>query len=413
VNRYLCIVITILFCRYLIDLIADWLNVRHVSPELPREFAGFYDQAKYGQSQRYLAESTAFGMVEDTIRTAFIVAFIVIGGFNAVDYEARSLGMGAVPTGLVFAGMLVVAGKILALPFSVYETFVIEGKYGFNRTTAGTFASDVFKSLLVAAVIGGALFAAVVWFFEVKGSAAWIYCWIVVVFFQVLLMVIAPVVIMPMFNRFVPLEEGELKSAIERYARAQDFKMKGVFVMDGSRRSSRTNAFFTGLGRFRRIVLLDTLIQKHTVDELVSIVAHEMGHYKRKHVFKALLRSIILSGLTLFLLSLFIKNEQLFAAFRMEQTSVYASLFLFGFVYIPIAMLIGVVENTLSRTYEYEADAFAVATCGQPASLVSGLKKLSVENLTNLTPHPFKVFLSYSHPPVLERIKRIRALARD
>jgi STE24 endopeptidase len=413
VNFYLYIVISILFCRYLIDLIADWLNLRHVSPELPREFEGFYDTEKYRQSQSYLRERTGFGMVADTIRTAFVVAFILIGGFNAVDFEARSVGLGTIPTGLVFAGILVVAGKILNLPFSVYETFVIEGKYGFNRTTGGTFVSDVIKSLILTAVIGGTVFVAVLWFFEVKGPLAWIYCWVAVVFFQIFMMFIAPVVIMPMFNRFESLEEAELKSAIERYAKAQGFKMKGVFVMDGSRRSSKTNAFFTGLGKLRRIVLFDTLIERHTVDELVSIVAHEMGHYKRKHLLKALLRSIILTGLTLFLLSLFIRNEQLFAAFRMDQTSVYASLFLFGFIYTPIAMLIGVLENALSRRHEYEADAFAVETCVRPDALIFGLKKLSLENLVNLTPHPFKVFLSYSHPPVLERIKAIRGLTRD
>jgi STE24 endopeptidase len=213
---------------------------------------------------------------------------------------------------------------------------------------------------------------------------------------------------MPIFNKFVPLEEGELRTAIENYAKAQNFKMKGIFKMDGSKRSSKSNAFFTGFGRSRRIVLFDTLIERHSVNELVSILAHEMGHYKKRHIIQAIARSVIVMGLTLFLLSLFIENEHLFAAFKMENLSVYASFFFFGFLYTPIAMFIGLVENIISRKNEYEADTFAVETYGDADAMINGLKKLSVDNLSNLTPHPFKVFLSYSHPPILERIKAIR-----
>ena len=409
-NTYLIIILLILIIRYLLDLVSEWLNVRHVSTELPAEFKGYYDAEKYRQSQNYLRENTRFGICVDTLQTLITIVFVLVGGFNFVDRIAIGLGQGPILTGLVFAGILIFASKILSLPFSIYNTFVIEEKYGFNKTTPKTYLLDIIKSLILTALIGGIVFAAVLWFFEKTGNFAWIYCWVAITLFQIFFMFIAPVVIMPIFNKFVPLEESELRTAIENYAKAQNFKMKGIFKMDGSKRSSKSNAFFTGFGRSRRIVLFDTLIERHSANELVSILAHEMGHYKKKHIMQAIARSIIVMGLTLFLLSLFIENEQLFAAFKMEHLSVYASLFFFGFLYTPIATLIGLVENIISRKNEYEADAFAVETYGDADAMIKGLKKLSVDNLSNLTPHPFKVFMGYSHPPVLERIKTIRKL---
>jgi len=407
-NTYLVVILLILIIRYLLDLVSDWLNVRHVSTELPAEFKGYYDAEKYRQSQNYLRENTRYGICVDTFQTLITIVFVLSGGFNFVDRIAISLGQGPILTGLVFAGILIFASKILNLPFSIYNTFVIEEKYGFNKTTPKTYLLDTIKSLILTALIGGIVFAAVLWFFEKTGNLAWIYSWVAITLFQIFFMFIAPVVIMPIFNKFVPLEESELKTAIENYAKAQHFKMKGIFKMDGSRRSSKSNAFFTGFGHSRRIVLLDTLIERHSVNELVSILAHEMGHYKKKHIIQAIVRSVVVMGLTLFLLSFFVENERLFAAFKMEHLSVYASLFFFGLLYTPIAMLIGLMENIISRKNEYEADAFAVETYGDADAMINGLKKLSVDNLSNLTPHPFKVFMCYSHPPVLERIKAIR-----
>nr|HDN00118.1 M48 family peptidase [Deltaproteobacteria bacterium] len=412
-NSYLIAILLILIIRYLLDLVSDWLNVRHVSTEVPTEFKGYYDAEKYRKSQNYLKENTGFGIFVDTIQTVVTIAFVIFGGFNLVDRIAISVGQGTIITGLIFAGILIFASKILSLPFSIYNTFVIEEKYGFNKTTPQTYLLDIIKSLILTALIGGVVFAAVLWFFEKTGDLAWIYCWVVITLFQIFFMFIAPVVIMPIFNKFVPLEEGELRTAIKNYAKEQNFKMKGIFKMDGSKRSSKSNAFFTGFGRSRRIVLFDTLIERHSVNELVSILAHEMGHYKKKHIIRAIVRSIIVMGLTLFLLSLFIENERLFAAFKMEHLSVYASLFFFGFLYTPIAMLIGIGENIISRKNEYEADAFAVKTYGDADAMINGLKKLSVDNLSNLTPHPLKVFLDYSHPPVLERINAIRRLSAE
>ena len=409
---FLVIILAILIGDYLLNLIVDIQNVRYLRTDLPEEFSGYYDREKYRKSQEYLKENTRFGFVTDSITTPVTIGFILFGGFNLIDQFARSFHLSAILTGLIFAGILVFASQILSIPFSIYRTFVIEEKYGFNKTTPKTFVLDIVKTWVLATVIGGILFSGVLWFFEETGPLAWVYCWIAVTLFQVFLIFIAPVVIMPIFNKFVPLEDGELKSAIEGYAKGQDFKLKGVFTMDGSRRSTKSNAFFTGFGRFRRIVLFDTLIEKHTKDELVSVLAHEMGHYKKRHVLKSIVISILTTGLMFFILSIFINNRELFAAFRMEHTSIYASLFFFGFLYVPIDMILSVFGNMLSRRHEYEADDYAVTTYRKPQSMIAALKKLSVDNLSNLTPHPFKVILTYSHPPVLERIKAIRRLQR-
>ena len=409
-NYFLIIILAVLIGTYLLDLVVDTLNVRHVTTDLPEEFRDCYDADKYKKSQEYLRENTRFGIVSDSIMTPITIAFILFGGFNFVDQFARSFNLGSILTGLVFAGVLMLASQILLIPFSIYGTFVIEEKYGFNKTTPKTFVLDILKTWLLVAVIGGIVLSVVLWFFEKAGPWAWLYCWVALTLFQLFLIFIAPVVIMPIFNKFFPLDEGNLKSAINHYAGSQDFKMKGVFTMDGSKRSTKSNAFFTGFGRFRRIVLFDTLIEKHSVEELVSVLAHEMGHYKKRHILKSMIISVLTTGLMFYILSLFINNRDLFAAFRMQEMSIYASLLFFAFLYAPIEMILSVFGNMLSRRNEYEADSYSVKTYKRPLSMIAALKKLSVENLSNLTPHPLKVFLSYSHPPVLERIRAIRKM---
>jgi len=409
-NFYLLFILTILIGSYVLEVLVEILNIKNLKTDLPEEFVGYYDAENYQKSQQYLKENTWFGIITETVFTPLTIAFILLGGFNYVDSLARSFNLGAIPTGLIFAGILLLLSQIIHIPFSAYATFVIEEKYGFNRTTVKTFIMDILKSWLLMAVIGGTVFSIVLWFFEKTGTWAWLYCWGAMIIIQLFLSFIAPVVIMPIFNKFYPLEESELKSTIEDYARAQRFKLKGVFKMDASKRSSKSNAFFTGFGKFRRIVLFDTLIAKHTVDELVSVLAHEMGHYKKKHIITSMIISILTTGLMFFILSLFLNNTGLFAAFKMENTSLYASLLFFGFLYAPIEMVLAIFGNMLSRSHEYAADAYAATTYRKPEAMIAALKKLSVDNLSNLTPHSLKVFLSYSHPPVLERIKALRNL---
>ena len=407
-NIYLIIIVVVLIGEYLFDIFVESKNIKHASPELPREFAGYYDSEKYKTSQNYLVDNTRFSLVKGGVSTVLITAFILFGGFNAIDRMARGFGLGSIFTGLIFAGLLMLISQMISLPFSIYHTFVIEEKYGFNRTTVKTFILDIFKGWMLTLILGGTAFAGIVWFFERSGSFSWLYCWIAITVFQLFLTFLAPVIILPLFNKFIPLEDGELKSAIQDFARSQDFHLQGLFKMDASKRSTKSNAFFTGFGKFRRIALFDTLIERQTVEELVSVLAHEIGHYKKKHITKGILLSIGTTGLLFLLLSFFINNAGLFEAFRMQETSVYASLIFFGFLFSPIQFFLSIVTHRLSRKYEYEADAFAIETYKQPEAFINALKKLSVDNLSNLTPHPLKVFLEYSHPPVLERIKVIR-----
>jgi STE24 endopeptidase len=409
-NIYLIVILFIIVGNYLLNVVVETANVRYAKTDLPKEYEGYYDADKYRQSQDYLKENTRFEIITDTIITPITVTFILVGGFNLVDRIARGFGLGPIPTGLIFAGILLLALQVMTIPFSVYDTFVIEEKYGFNRTTPKTFVLDILKSWFLAGLIGGIVFSVILWLFDRAGNWAWVYCWVVVVLFQIVLTFLAPVIILPVFNKFYPLEDGELKTTIEDYARSQRFKMRGIFKMDASKRSTKSNAFFTGFGKLRRIVLFDTLIKRHTADELVSVLAHEMGHYKKRHILKSILISVMTTGLVFFTLSLFINNESLFSAFKMQHTSIQASLFFFAFLYAPINLVISIFSNILSRRHEYEADAYAVSTYRKPESMISALKKLTVDNLSNLTPHPLKVFLTYGHPPVLERIRAIRDL---
>jgi STE24 endopeptidase len=398
VNYFLVIILVILVGTYLLEVGVEVLNLRH------------YDEDQYRKSQEYLKDSTRLEIIIESLTIPVTIGFILFGGFNWVDQFVRGFHLDEIPTGLLFTGTLLLAGQILFLPFSIYSTFVIEERYGLNKTTPKTFVLDILKGWLLTAVLGGILLSLVLWFFGRTGSWAWFYCWVAVILFELIVVFVAPVTIFPLFNKFVPLEQGLLREAIEAYARSQQFKLKDIFTMDGSKRSVRTNAFFTGFGKFRRIVLYDTLIEKHTEKELVCILAHEMGHYKKRHLVKSGVISVVTTGLMFYILSLFTNNRELFDAFKMEETSIYGSLFFFGFLYSPIMMVLSIFGKMLSRRHEYEADRYAVETCRERESMILALKKLSVDNLSDLTPHPLKVFLSYSHLPPLELIKAIRKI---
>lgn len=407
INPYLFFILTVLILQYLLDLVVDVLEIRSLDPILPGAFRDVYDEEKYAKSQRYTRVRTRFGQARGTLSLVVTIGFILAGGFNAVDLLARRAGMGSIVTGLFFTGILSFLSSLLSLPFSVYATFVIEERFGFNTTTVKTFLLDLVKGTLLSLLLGAPLLALLLWFFEATGELAWLYSWIAMSLFTFIIQFLAPVLIMPLFNKFTPLEDEALKEKITAYAQEQKFALEGIYTMDGSKRSTRLNAFFTGFGRFRRIVFFDTLLEKLEDDEIVAVLAHEMGHFKRKHIFKMMGTSILQNGVMFFILSLFLENEQLFAAFGMEHVSIYASLVFFIFLYSPISSLISIFFNIFSRKNEYEADAWAIETTGKREALASGLKKLSVHNLSNLTPHTLNVFLNYSHPPVLERIKVI------
>lgn len=409
-NSWLIAILLIIVIGFLLDSCISLLNLKALDPTLPPEFSNVYNQDEYGKSQEYTRVTTRFSLISSSVSTLLTLAFLLLGGFNTVDIFARSFEFNEIVTGLIYAGCLMLLSYFVSLPFSIYSTFVIEERFGFNRTTVKTYILDTIKAALLAIVLGGPLLALILWFFITAGSMAWIYCWSGVVVFSIIIQFLAPVLIMPLFNKFSPLEEGELKTRIMNYATQERFKLQGIFTMDGSKRSTKLNAFFTGFGKFRKIVFFDTLVEKLGTDEIVAVLAHEMGHFKLKHVLKMMAGSILQTGFIFFLLSLVLGNEQLFEAFSMQYVSVYAGLFFFGFLYSPVNLLVSVIFNVLSRKHEYQADAYAVQTTGEKEPLISGLKKLCQANLSNLTPHPVAVFLEYTHPPVLARIEAIRTL---
>ncbi len=371
------------------------------------QLSNVYDEETYEKSQAYTKERTKFGIFTSVFNLILLLVFWFAGGFNWLDEIVRSWEIAVIWTGLVYIGILILAKSILSLPFSIYSTFVIEEKYGFNKTTPKTFVLDMLKGLALGIVLGGPLLAGILAFFTFIDQYAWLYAWGAVTAFTLFIQFVAPTWIMPIFNDFEPLEESDLRQKIRSYADKVNFAMEGVYVMDGSKRSSKSNAFFTGFGKNKRIALYDTLIENHTEDELVAVLAHEIGHYKKKHIIKNMGISILQTGIMFFLLSVFLNSQGLFDAFYMEQMSVYAGLIFFGMLYAPIDMIVSVFMQVLSRKYEFEADEFASTTYqGEP--MINALKKLSKDNLSNLTPHPFYVFLNYSHPPVLQRIKAIR-----
>ncbi len=297
---------------------------------------------------------------------------------------------------------------MVELPFDIYHTFVLENRFGFNTTTWQTFLADKIKGVVLAGIIGGLLLGAVLWFFQAAGAWAWAWCWGITVGFSLLLTYVAPQWILPQFNKFTPLQDGELKQKIEAYAAGQGYTVSGIFVMDGSKRSTKANAFFTGFGKTKRIALFDTLLENHTADELLAVLAHEVGHGKLGHIKKQLLTMVLKTGAVFYLLSLFLGNQGLFDAFGMQQMSTYAGLVFFGLLYTPVSMVLSLLANRVSRKHEFEADAFAAKTTGDHEQLVIALKRLSANSLSNLTPHWLTVWLEYGHPPVLQRIRALR-----
>jgi STE24 endopeptidase len=409
-NLYAAVILAALLVDFVLKLIANVLNLKALRAELPAEFEDVYPAESYAKAQQYTRIATQFGFLTSVFDLLVLLVFWLFGGFNLLDVWLRGLGFGSIVTGLLFIGILLLGRTLLNLPFQIFSTFVLEQHFGFNRMTARTFVLDLIKSLALSVILGGPLAAAVLWLFEYAGDAAWLYCWGVSTVFLLVLLLVFPRWIMPLFNRFEPLGEGELRDALSTYADDTGFALADVFVIDGSRRSSRSNAFFTGFGRTKRIGLYDTLIEKHTVKELVAILAHEVGHYAKGHITKGLVLSILHNGLVFFLLSVVLDHRGLFDAFKMQHMSIYAGLVFFALLYSPVELMLSLFLNVMSRKHELEADRFAAETTGTPAALISALKKLSADNLSNLTPHPFYVFLNQSHPPLCQRVAALRRL---
>ena len=414
-NPWLIVLLLVLIVPWLLDLIVEKLNSSYAKSELPEELKDVYDAEKYEKQQNYHKDCTGFGLFSSTFSLIVTLVFIFAGGFLYLDDFLRESITNDILRGLLFIGILSIGGSIIELPFSWYKNFVIEERYGFNKMTLGIFIGDFFKNIILSIIIGAPLMVLLFWIFSYADNQplAWLFAWVALTAFFILMYFLTPIVIMPMFNKYEPIEDGELKDAIMGYAKKEKFALAGVFKMDGSKRSTKANAFFTGFGKSRRIVLFDTLIEKQTVPELLIVLAHEMGHFKLKHIIKQLVLMILCFGGILFLIQTLLNNVGLFQAFGMGEEpklSVYASIVFIMMIIYPVFALYGVFRNYLSRKYEFEADAYAAETCGNPEDLVSALKKLSGDNLSNLNPHPLKVFLEYSHPTVYQRILALRAL---
>lgn len=395
------IVIHFLFGRWL-----EFLNSRARMQPVPEEGKGIYDEEKYLKSQRYHAEHDRFGRIESFFSFSVMMVFLFLDGFAWLDGCVREITDNPLLVSLLFFFILAVANDIIGIPFDIYSTFVIEEKYGFNKTTISTFIIDKLKGYLLMIVIGGPLLIALVYFFEYSGEYFWMLSWGILSLFMLVMAMFYTSVFLPLFNKITPLPEGELRSAIEAYGQKNGFQLKNIFVMDGSRRSTKANAFFSGFGSKKTIVLYDTLIEKHTTEELVAVLAHEVGHYKLKHTVSGLVASLVQSAVLLYLLSFFIGNKEMAMALGVSQPSFHIGVIAFSILYTPVSVITGILMNVISRKNEFAADAFARKTSDGEA-LKTALKKLSVDNLSNLTPHPAYVFMYYSHPPLLERLKAL------
>lgn len=403
----LYIIITISVFFFLLDRILDYLNLKNLKPELPKQLEGIYDKEKYKKSQEYEKESSRFALYSSSFSFVLTLAMLIFGGFGIFYDWITTFADNLIYQTLIFFGLLMLASDILGLPFSYYSTFVIEEKYGFNKMNLKTFIFDTLKGWLVAGVMGGIVISAIVWFYMLTQENFWLYAWLLVTGFSVFMMMFYSSIIVPLFNKQTPLEEGELRTKIEDFSQKVGFKLNNIFVIDGSKRSTKANAYFSGLGPKKRIVLYDTLINDLDNDELLAVLAHEVGHYKKKHTLQSLFISVIQTGVTLYILSLMISIPELSYALGSETQSFALGLMAFSILFSPINTILGLFMNVLSRKNEYEADNFAKAYNFANA-LISGLKKLSVKNLSNLTPHKAVVFMHYSHPTLLQRIKNLK-----
>jgi len=407
-NIWFFIIIGIILLNYFLSTLISYLNIKSLKDNIPEEMVNFYKPEKYSKSQNYTRTNTRFSIITGTFSVIVILLMLFFDGFAILDNIAAKNTEGIIPIALLFFGILFIANGIINLPFEIYDTFVIEKKFGFNKTTPKTFVGDKIKGLLLSFLLGGGILSLIIYFYTLTQEMFWIYAWLTVNIVTIFFVMFYSNLIVPLFNKQTPLPEGELRTAIENFSKKAGFELKNIYKIDGSKRSTKANAYFAGLGAKKRIVLYDTLIEQMTNNEIVAVLAHEVGHYKHKHTLKGLIVSIINSGIILFLFSLFVSKPEISQALGVEEIKFHIALIAFGILYTPISMITGLIMNISSRKNEYEADNFA-KNHGLSNELISGLKKLSVNNLSNLTPHPFNVFMNYSHPPLLKRIKNLNS----
>lgn len=400
------IIISVVIFNYLFSRVMEYLNSRRYGDPVPEGLEDVYDAEEYRKSMDYKKVNYRFAILTGTFSFALILAMFLLDGFAFADNLVREITGHPILVALLFFGLLMFASDLLNIPFAVWDTFVIEERFGFNKTTVKTFITDKLKSWMLGALIGGGILAAVIWFYTLTGKNFWIFAWILVSAFTIFMYMFYSTLIVPLFNKQTPLEEGELRDAIMEFSEKAGFKLANIFVIDGSRRSTKANAYFSGLGAKKRIVLYDTLINDLTTEEIVSVLAHEIGHYKKKHTLTGVILSIVQTGVILFILSLFVGSPVLSEALGASEPSFHIGLIAFGILYSPLSMILGIGGNVLSRKNEYQADRFA-GEMYKPQALINALKGLSRKNLSNLTPHPVYVFFHYSHPTLHQRVQAL------
>ena len=401
---YLLIIIPVV--GYVIERYLNRLNASMWSDALPEKLKGIIDEEEYRKTQLYYKDNSRLSFWSSTFNIVVILAMIIAGGFAFVDSIARSISSNPVIISLIFLGIIGLVSDLINIPFNLYDTFVIEKKYGFNTMRIRTFITDHLKSWIIALIVGVPVLGLITWFYYKTGKNFWLYAWGLVTLFSVFMNLFYSELIVPLFNKQTPLHEGSLRTMIETFASKTGFKLRNIFIIDGSKRSTKANAYFSGFGPKKRIVLYDTLLKEFTEEEIVAVLAHEIGHYKKKHVLQSLFMSVVLTGLTLFLFSLVVNSPVLSQAMGSETPSFHLGLVAFGILYSPLSLIIGLFTNYISRKNEFAADSF-VKNNYKAALLSEALKKLSVKNLSNLMPHPTYVFFHYSHPPLLSRLENL------
>ncbi len=397
-----------LLAIWAVDVMANVLNLRRLGRGQPDGFRDLYDPEEYKKMCRYNQSQTRLELVESSIALVVLLGFLALGGFGGLAGLVGGVTESVILQGLLFAGALWLAGTLMSLPFSIYDTFVLEAKYGFNKTTPATFFGDLVKSTLLMLVLGGALGSMVIWLFAAGGTLAWVWGAAATAAFMLLMSFLAPQFILPLFNKFEPLGDGPLKDAVLDFAAKNQFPVGEVSVIDGSKRSTKANAFFTGFGKTKRIALFDTLINRFNSDELVAVLAHEIGHFKLRHIVWRIVTMVGLVFVYFASAALAIESGLVARIFGVEGASVGIALVLFGIAIKPASWLLGILQSKLSRVHEFQADAFAVRTTGSGEPMISALTKLTKESLGHLDPHPAYIALYHSHPPLTQRVGAIR-----
>ncbi len=400
-------IIAILVFDFLLGKTLVLLNASRMSDPVPEELDGVFDEQQYKKQQKYSRANLRFGILSSIFSFILIMGMFLFAGFAWLDELVKGITQNEILIALLFFGILMLASDLLDIPFSLYDTFVIEEKFGFNKTTPGTFFLDKIKSWFLGGIIGGGLLALIVWFYSLAGEYFWLYVWAVMAVFMIFMSMFYSNIIVPLFNKQEPLPEGELREEIEAFGNKAGFKIDNIYVINGSKRSTKANAYFTGLGKRKRIVLYDTFIEDLETSEIVAVLAHEIGHYKKKHTMISLFTGLLQTGFMLYLLSLFVNEWPLAEALGVKEPAFHISLIVFAILYSPVSLILGLIMNMLSRKNEYQADNFADSH-GLGKELISGLKKLSSKNLSNLTPHPAYVFFHYLHPPLLQRLLNLK-----